>query len=136
MNIWERLILVGGILHFTLLAAGALVPFKLDFRGELKKVNSMLRELVWVYYVFIAFSIIGFGVLSVMLPEILANGSTLARAVCGFIALFWSTRLAIQLFVFDATAHLTNWFLRFGYHALTLVFAYHAVVYGLVACRA
>ncbi len=135
MNIWERLIVIGGILHFALLSAGALVPFKLDFRGELQKVNSMLRELVWVYYAFIAFSIVGFGVLSVTLSTTLANGSILARAVCGFISLFWITRLAIQLFVFHAKDHLTNWFLRAGYHALTLVFSYHAVVYGLVALR-
>jgi hypothetical protein len=47
--------------------------------------------------------------------------------------LFWITRLAIQLFVFNARDYLTNWFFRVGYHALTLVFTYHAVVYGLVA---
>jgi hypothetical protein len=135
MNTWERLIVLGGILHFALLSAGAMVPFKLDFRGELKKVNSMLRELVWVYYVFIAFSIVGFGVLSVTMASALASGSTLARAVCGFISLFWITRLAIQLFVFHAKDHLTNWFFRTGYHALTLVFCYHAVIYGLVALR-
>ena len=136
MITWERLILVGGILHFGMLTAGAMVPFKLDFRGELKKVNALLRELVWVYYAFIAFSIIGFGVLSVTMADTLTDGSILARAVCGFISLFWITRLAIQLFVFHAKNHLTNWFLRAGYHALTFVFSYHALVYGLVALRA
>ena len=136
MNVWEGLILVGGILHFGLLTAGSLVPFKLDFRGELKKVNSMLRELVWVYYAFIAFCIIGFGVVSVTMASTLVDGSILARAVCAFISLFWLTRLAIQLFVFRAGEYLTNWFLRIGYHGLTLVFCYHAVVYGLVAMKA
>ena len=133
MSNWERLIIIGGVLHLALLSAGALVPFKLDFRGELKKVNAMLRELVWVYYAFIAMTIVGFGVISISLASTLTSGSLLAKAVCGFISLFWITRLAIQLFVFHARDHLTNRFFRLGYHALTLVFTYHAVVYGLVA---
>ena len=136
MRIWEILVLAGGVLHFTLLAAGALVPFKLNFRAELKKVNPMLRELVWVYYIFIAITIIGFGVLSVTLPGILTSGAPLARAVCAFIAVFWATRLAIQLFIFDARPYLTSWALRWGYHMLTFVFAYHTIVYGLVAVAA
>ena len=133
MHTWERCIFVGGLLHFGLLLAGALVPGKLDFRGELKKVHPLLRELVWVYYIFIALCIIGFGTLSVTLPSALASGTSLARAVCGFIALFWATRLAIQLFVFDAGDYLTHWSLRWGYRGLTAVFAYHTAVYGWVA---
>src|SRR5262245_42479240 len=90
MSLWSTLIFVGGILHFCLLSAGAMVPGKLDFRGELSKVKPMLRELVWTYYVFIALCIVGFAVLSVAMPVTLASGSPLSRAVCGFIAAFWT----------------------------------------------
>jgi hypothetical protein len=107
----EHWILMGGILHFGLLAAGALGPTQLDFAHELNKVHPLLRQL----------------------PDTLADGSPLARAVCGFIAVFWATRLAVQWFVFDARPWLTTRWLRLGYHALTVIFAYQSVIYGLAA---
>ena len=136
MSTFSFLVFIGGWLHFCLLPAGMLVPFELNFRRELAKVDPLLRQLVWVYYVFIALSIIGFGVVSISFSGALTDATPLARAVCGFIALFWTTRLAIQFFVFDAKPHLRTRLLRFGYNALTLIFAYHAVVYGLVALAA
>lgn len=133
MTTLSLLLFVGGWLHFSLLPAGMLVPFELNFRRELNKVDPLLRQLVWVYYVFIALSIIGFGIVSIGFAGTLAEQTPLARAVCAFIALFWITRLVIQLFVFDAKPHLRTRLLRVGYHALTLVFTYHAVVYSLAA---
>jgi hypothetical protein len=37
--------------------------------------------------------------------------------------------------VFDPKAYLTSAWLRLGYHGLTCVFAYHAVVYSIAALR-
>jgi hypothetical protein len=48
--------------------------------------------------------------------------------ISSFIALFWTARLFIQFFVFDAKPFLTSTFLKVGYHGLTLVFLYQAVV--------
>src|SRR5204863_4398774 len=45
----------------------------------------------------------------------------LARAVCGFIALFWGTRLFVQFFLFDARPFTTTPILKLGYHGLTIV---------------
>jgi hypothetical protein len=129
------LILIGGLLHFGILLASALTPRVLDWRHELTKLDPLTRQLVWVHGAFIVLVIIGFGAVSVALPAELAAGTWLARAVCGFIALFWLTRLAVQFFVFDAKGHLKNAVLRFGYHALTCAFAYHAVVYSMAALR-
>ena len=55
--------------------------------------------------------------------------------MCGFIALFWGARLAVQLAVFDAKPFLTNGWLKAGYHGLTLVFHYNTVAYSIVALR-
>jgi len=129
------LILIGGMLHFGILIASALTPRVLDWRKELAKLDWLTQQLVWVHGAFIVLVIVGFGVLSVALPAELASGTLLARSVCGFIALFWIARLGVQFFVFDAKKYLGNWLLRIGYHALTGVFLYHAVVYGLAAVR-
>lgn len=77
--------------------------------------------------------IVAFGAVSVLLPTVLTDGTLLARVVCGFVSFFWGVRLAAQLFFFDAKAHLTSVWRRLGYRALTVVFTYLAVVYGVVA---
>jgi hypothetical protein len=129
----EMLLRVGGVLHFALLMASSLLPFVLDWQSDLKKLGRLSRQIVWVHGVFIVLVIIGFGTASLMLPDELAGGTLLARALCGFIALFWTARLIVQLFFFDAEPHLTHWFLRLGYRGLTGVFTYFAIVYAVAA---
>jgi hypothetical protein len=127
------LILIGGILHYGILIASACVPGVLNWRRELAKLEPLSRQLVWVHGAFIVLVIIGFGCLSLAMPGELASGTVLARGVSAFIATFWAARLAIQFLVFDATPHMTSVLLRLGYHGLTLVFVYFAVVYGAAA---
>lgn len=132
MNL-ELLILLGGILHFGILIASASVPKVLDWKASLDKLDCLSRQLVWAHGVFIVLVIIGFGVLSILFASDLATGSPLARGVCFFIALFWVARLAVQFFVFDAKPYLKTPFLKAGYHGLTVVFIYHAVIYSVAA---
>jgi hypothetical protein len=133
MSVLAIMIVVGGILHFGTLTAGALVPKVLDFRGQLRDVSPLLRQLIWVYAAFIFLTIAGFGLVSVALAESLSSGAPLARAVCGFIAVFWTIRLLIQLFIYDARPYLGDWPIKLGYHGLTVVFSYHSAVYSIAA---
>ena len=103
MNL-QSLIFVSGILHFGTLLASAAVPQVLDWKAELRKLDRLTRQLVWVHGLFIVLTIIGFGFLTLLFPAELASGTALARGVCGFIAFFWSARLVIQFFVFPG-----NW---------------------------
>jgi len=129
----EALLYAAGILHFAVLIASALVPSVLDWRTELARLGLMTRQLVWVHGIFIVLVIIGFGALTLINVEGLAAGSVLARSVCGFIALFWTSRLAVQFFVFDPREHVKHWLLRIGNHGLTVVFAFFSIVYGWAA---
>ncbi len=132
MNL-ELLIFVGGMLHFGILLASAMVPKVLDWKASLHKLDGLSRQLVWVHGAFIVLVIFGFGLLSVLFAEDLVTGNRLARGVCFFIALFWGARLLVQLFVFDAKPYLKSVFLKAGYHGLTVIFVYHIVVYSLAA---
>ena len=123
-------LMIAGFLHFGILIASALVPQVLDWRAELRKLPPLFAQLVWVHGGFIVLTIIGLGVISVANAAELASGTFLARSVCGFIALFWGTRLAVQFFYFDPTAYLNTLPLKFGYYGLTVVFAYLTLVYG------
>jgi hypothetical protein len=133
MNTLAWLLLVGGILHFGILIASAAVPQVLDWRQSLSKLDRLSQQLIWVHGAFIVLVIIGFGLLSLVCAADLAAGTALARAVCGFIAVFWTCRLAVQLFVFDARPYLKSGPLKVGYHGLTAVFLYQAAVYGYAA---
>jgi hypothetical protein len=129
MRTLEMLILVGGVLHFGILLASALVPKVLNWTSSLASLDRLSRQLIWVHGAFIVLVIIGFGLISILYPAELAAGSPLDRGVCLFIAVFWAARLLVQFFVFDARPFLATRFLRAGYHGLTVVFTYHVCVY-------
>ena len=129
----STLLLLGGVCHFGILVASALVPRVLDWKSELTRLSPLSRHLVWTHGAFIVLVIVGFGLISVTGAADLAGGTRLARLVCGFIAAFWLARLGIQLFLFDARPFLTSTFLKLGYHGLTFVFAYLGVVYAWAA---
>src|ERR1051326_4122135 len=127
----ETLIRFGGIAHFGILSASALVPRVLDWRGTLRNVAPFARRLICVWAVFIVLIIIGFGTLSLFQAAALAAGSSLGRSICGLIAVFWLVRLGVQFFVFDIKPLALHPLLRVGYHGLTGVFAYFTIVYGI-----
>jgi hypothetical protein len=131
----ERFIFAGGVLHFGILMASALVPRVLNWRSNLQKLDDLSRQLIWVHGAFIVLVIIAFGALSVGFAGELVDGSRLARAVCAIIALFWACRLAVQFTVFDARPYLRTLLLKFGYRGLTVTFSYLVVVYLWAAMR-
>lgn len=126
---------IGGILHLGLICAGLMMPRVVNLRSHLANLPSFIQRLFWVYYAFIGLCLVGFGTLTLALAGTLAGGSALARAVCLFLAAFWSLRLIAATFVFDLRPYLTSAFRRIGYHAINLVFVYLPVVYLFAAWR-
>lgn len=124
---------IAGIAHFAILIASASTPKALNWKTTLACLPKMMRQMFWVYGAFIVLMIVSFGTITLTYTGDLAAGSPLARAVCGMIATFWFTRLMVQFFIFDATPYLTNWFYKYGYHALTLVFIFLSSVYAWAA---
>ena len=129
------LLKVGGVLHLGLMAAGLMMPQAVGLRTHLTTLPEFIRRLFWVYYGFIALCLVSFSVISFAFADTLAAGSSLARAVCAFLAVFWTLRLLVATFVFDLRPYLTSTSRRIGYHATNIVFAYLPVVYGLAASR-
>jgi hypothetical protein len=129
----SNLLVLGGVCHFGILIASALVPRVLDWKGELQRLSPLSRHLIWTHGAFIVLTIVAFGLISVTNAYDLTSGSRLSRSVCGFIAAFWLARLGIQLFLFDARPFLKHAVLKLGYHGLTVVFTYLGVVYAWAA---
>ncbi|MFO0881108.1 MAG: hypothetical protein U0840_27610 [Gemmataceae bacterium] len=128
------LLTTAGIGHFGILVASALVPFRLDWGKELACLSRLHRQMYWVYGGYVVLSIVAFGMLTLFNTRELAAGGYLARGFCGYVAVFWGVRVCLQA-VFDVKEHLTAWWLRLGYHGLTVLFLFFTVVYGWAALR-
>lgn len=126
---------IAGLMHLGLLCAGALMPRAVNLKSNLAALPSFIRRLFWVYYSFIGLCLISFGVITFTLAGTLAEGGILARALCIFLAAFWTVRLVAATFVFDVRPYLTNQFWRLGYHATNVVFIYLPLVYAWVAWK-
>ena len=125
-------IFAAGIGQWSILIASSIVPFRLNWREDLKSLPTLHRQMYWVYGGYIVLSILAFGAISVWNAAELASGTGLARGFCLYVALFWGIRLCLQP-VFDVKAHLTARWLKAGYAALTVLFASFAVIYGWAA---
>jgi len=129
------LLQIAGLLHLGLICAGALMPRAVDLRANIAVLPPFIRRLFWVYYSFIGLCLVSFGTITVMFAPVLAGGSGLARAICLFLAAFWTIRLIAATFVFDVRPYLTNNLWRLGYHATNIVFLYLPVVYVWAALK-
>ena len=77
------LLFAGGVGHFGVLVASALVPLRLDWRKELACLSRLHRQMYWVYGGYVVLSIVAFGLITLFNARALAGGSDLARAVFG-----------------------------------------------------
>lgn len=129
------LLRVAGVLYLGLMTAGLLMPRVVGMRQHLGSLPPFLRQLFWVYYSFIALSLVSFGTITVVFADTLAAGSALARALCVFLAIFWTWRWIAGTFIFDMRPYLTDRYRRMGYQVLNVVFLYLPITYILAASQ-
>jgi len=116
------------------LAAGTLaVPKVLKWSEEMAKVRPLTRQIFRTYSVYIWATNLSFGLLSLFHPQWLLDGTPLAKAVAGFIALYWGGRLGVQFFYYDRSARPAGaqWIL--AEWSLILLFAYLTGLFGYIA---
>jgi len=130
-----QLLQVAGVLHLGLMCAGLLMPKVVRMRWHLATLPPFIRQLFWVYYMFIGLCLLSFSLITIVFADTLAAGGALARALCAFFAVFWTVRLAVATWVFDMEPYLTNGIRRAGYRVLNLAFVYLPVVYALAAAK-
>jgi hypothetical protein len=127
-----NLIALAGAGQLCVLVASSLVPLRLNWRRDLAVLPRLHQQLFWVYGGYVVLSIVALGLISLLNAEELASGTGLARAICAYTAVFWGIRLSLQT-VLDARPHLTKWWLKAGYHLLTVLFAAFTGIFGYAA---
>jgi hypothetical protein len=128
----ELALKLAALVHLGLIAAGALMPRATGLWSEAAHMSPFARTLFRVYYAFIGLCLLSFGLGSWVFASELASGTVLARAVCAFLAAFWTLRLIAALLL-DVRIYLVNPWWRFGYGATNVVFALLPFVYGWAA---
>jgi hypothetical protein len=131
-EVLANLIFASGVGQLCVLVAAALVPLRLNWRKEFQTLSRLHRQMYWTYGGYIVLSIVALGLICLLNADELAGGSGLARGFCCYGAAFWGIRLGLQA-VFDVREHLTTWWLRLGYHGLTVVFVSFTAIYGWAA---
>ena len=126
---------LAGILHVGLLTAGMMMPRAVNLSAHLSTLPAFIQRLFWVYYGFIGFCLTSFGIITYVFAGALAQGTTLARALCLFFAVFWLLRLIAAAFIFDLRPYLTNAARRVGYLCINVVFTILPVIYLLAAWK-
>lgn len=122
--------------YLGLIAAGLLMPRATGLWAEARKLSPFARGLFRTYYAFIGLCLVGFGSGSFVFARELTDGSTLARALCGFLAVFWLVRLAAAIWILDVTPYLTNRWYKVGYQMTNVVFGLLPFLYAWLAVRA
>jgi hypothetical protein len=125
---------LAGIAQLGILIASALVPSQLDWKSVFATLPKLHRQMYWTYGGYVVLAIIFNGVVCLAAAPELVSGSLLGRIVCGYLAIFWGVRLCLQS-VFDVKPFLKTWWLRAGYHLLSLLFATFTALFAYAVLR-
>lgn len=131
---WVQGVRVAGVLHFVTLGLACITPIPPDWDRNLALLPEVHRRFAVAQNVFIGGVIAACGGVSVFFAPLLVEGSTLARVICGGIALWWGGRLFVLPWL-GAHRHLATTFLRIGYGLLLAESAIFTAAFGYLALR-
>lgn len=95
-RLFDVLLWLAGIGHFTVLIASFQVPARLRWREDLAKLLPVNRKLMWTYGVFIVLTIVSFGALTLALHAEMLRGDRAALGLAMFIGVFWTMRIVLD----------------------------------------
>lgn len=107
------------------------VPRALNWKGELQQVSPLVRQIFWTYAGYILCTNLAFALVSILGSESLADGSSLASGVTGFITVYWFARIMIQFFYFDRASAPQGLKYTVGEIVLVVLFVFFTAVYGV-----
>jgi len=127
----QELIRLAGLAQTGLVVGSIFIPKALGWKGELAKVQPLIKQMFWTYAAYILVINLCFGLLSMFDYRELTNGSNLAIIINGFIAMYWVSRVLIQFFYFDRSNFPAGKWNRLAEVVLVLLFISLSAVYGL-----
>lgn len=128
---WVRmLVMLAGAGQLALAAASLTIPRVLRWRDETAKLRPLTGQVFWTYAVYIWGTNVSLGLLSLLAPSWLLVPEPLARAVTGYITLYWGGRLVVQFTYFDRASRPPGVVFKLAEVGMVVLFAYLTVLYG------
>jgi hypothetical protein len=118
---------VAGVLHLVVASANVFAFGKFRYLEHLQKVPVVLRQVFLVQNAYVMLVQVGLALLCLFFGRELISGRAMCRAIGGFLALFWGSRVLLQLFYYDRELRRANrvfdvlFILADGYLAVTFV---------------
>ncbi len=132
----RALLLLAGAGQIALALSSLVLPRLLKWREQTSVLRPLTRQIFWTYAAYILGCNVAFGLASLFMADHLLDGTPLARAVAGFITLYWGARLVIQFGLYDRSDAPPGLRYKLAEAAIVLLFAYLTAVYGWTACPA
>lgn len=127
----QRIVFLAGCAQVTLALGSLAIPRALKWRLELAKTGPLTRQMFWTYAGYIFAINLSFGLISVFDRRELLNSSHLSILLCGFIAIYWISRVAIQFFYFDRSAFPAGNWNRLAEVVLVTLFILLSLIYSI-----
>jgi hypothetical protein len=126
---------IAGALHLLVASANVFAFSKFRYLEHLRTVPPVLRQVFLVQNAYIMLVQAGFALLCFFFAAELTSGRPLGRALAGFLAVFWGSRVLLQLFYYDRELRRANRLFDVLFLAgdgyLAAVFALAALLPGL-----
>jgi hypothetical protein len=129
MSVYVHLKVVG-VLLVALGLAHSLFGRYFNWKQELAPLSLLTRQVFQVHGFFIALVVAMMGVCSLFYTTALLASGDLSRVVLSGFLIFWLSRLAIQLFVYDPAIWRGRRFYAFMHVVFTIFWIYVVLTYG------
>jgi hypothetical protein len=120
---------IAGLAQLALVTGSLAIPGILNWKTELQNVRPLIKQMFWTYAAYILVINLCFGLLSVFAYHELTDGSLLATVLCGFIAVYWISRILIQFLYFDRKYFPAGVWHKLGEITLVTLFIFLSIVY-------
>jgi RsiW-degrading membrane proteinase PrsW (M82 family) len=115
---------LAGIGHFCVLFASTQVPRQLHWKTDLAKLEPFNRKLMWTYGGFTVYTIIAFGVMTLVLHNEMLRGERAALVLALFIGVYWLLRIVVDFTYYSHEDWPKGRQFVIGHTLLTLLFAF------------
>jgi len=108
MTLSPRFIFVAGALQLLVASANIFAFGKFRYLDHLRTLPIVVRQVFLVQNVYIMLVQVGFALLCFFFADELTAGRPMGRAFAGFLAVFWGSRVLLQLFYYDRELRRAN----------------------------
>lgn len=133
INIPNWIIITGGIGQiFTALIYPYIRHKVFDWYNDVKQLKPLNQEIAKTYGRYIQGLNFSFGLIAILIPGDLKNGTNLALALTGLIGAYWIGKVATQFAYYPMYQIPQKTIFKIGSYGMNLLFVFFSVVYTLL----